>query len=271
MKGRSRPRVVWIPTGEFTFVPIHAAGTYTNGARDCCADYVVSSYAPTVTALRNAQRRLRPVARLTTKILLGAAATSEHVSGWAPLPSVTAEVAAIRATVPPGALLPLPREDEEAGGAGVAAVLGALPDATVLHLACHGYQDRRNPLASGFVLRDGVLTVSRLMRVSLPDAFLAFLSACETAKGDAGQPDQTVHLAAAMLFAGFKSVIATLWSMGDVDGPQIAKKLYEEMFKGDSEYLDPAVIPYALDDAVEKLREIDPNPSRWAPYIHIGC
>jgi CHAT domain-containing protein len=262
---------VWIPTGEFAFVPIHAAGVYANRARNCCADYIVSSYSPTVTALRNAQRRLRPVARRMAKILLGTAPTSEHVSGWAPLPSVAAEVAAIRAVVPPEAVLSLPCEDEEAGGVRVASVLGALPDATVVHMACHGYQDRRNPLASGFVLRDGVLTVSRLMRVALPDAFLAFLSACETAKGDAEQPDQTVHLAAAMLFTGFKSVIATLWSMGDVDGPQIAKTLYEEMFKGDSEYLDPAVIPYALDDAVEKLREIDPNPSRWAPYIHIGC
>jgi hypothetical protein len=26
------------------------------------------------------------------------------------------------------------------------------------------------------------------------------------------QPDQAIHLAAAMLFAGFKSVIATMWS-----------------------------------------------------------
>jgi CHAT domain-containing protein len=263
--------VVWIPTGEFAFIPIHAAGIYADGARDCCADYVVSSYSPTVTALRNAQRRLRPVARRAVKVLLGTAPTSEHVSGWAPLPSVAAEVAAIRAAVPPGTVLSLPREDEEAGGARVASVLGTLPDATVLHLACHGYQDMRNPLASGFVLRDGVLTVARLMRVALPDAFLAFLSACETAKGDAGQPDQTVHLAAAMLFAGFKSVIATLWSMGDVDGPEIAKTVYEEIFKGDSEYLDPEVIPYALDAAVQKLREKDPNPSRWAPYIHIGC
>jgi CHAT domain-containing protein len=263
--------VVWIPTGEFAFVPIHAAGIYMDGMRDRRADYVVSSYSPTVTALRNAQRRLRPVARRAAKILLGAAPEPEHTPGWASLPFAAEEVAAIRAAVPPGALLPLPGEDEEAGGARVASVLDALPGATILHLACHGYQDMRNPLASGFVLHDGVLTVARLMRVALPDAFLAFLSACETAKGDAGQPDQTVHLAAAMLFAGFKSVIATLWSMGDVDGPEIAKTVYEEMFKGDSEYLDPEVIPYALDAAVQKLREMDPNPSRWAPYIHIGC
>jgi CHAT domain-containing protein len=37
------------------------------------------------------------------------------------------------------------------------------------------------------------------------------MSACETAKGDQKQPDQVVHLAAAMLFAGFQSVVGTMW------------------------------------------------------------
>jgi CHAT domain-containing protein len=49
------------------------------------------------------------------------------------------------------------------------------------------------------------------MELDLSKAFLAFLSACETARGDEGQPDQTVHLAATMLFAGFRSVVATMW------------------------------------------------------------
>jgi hypothetical protein len=58
--------------------------------------------------------------------------------------------------------------------------------------------------------------------------------------------------------------------MEDVDGPMIAKYIYEELFKGESDYLDPNIVPYALDEAVRKLREIEPSPSRWAPYIHIG-
>jgi CHAT domain-containing protein len=40
---------------------------------------------------------------------------------------------------------------------------------------------------------------------------LAFLSACETAKGDEGTPDEAMHLAAAVLFAGFRGVVATMW------------------------------------------------------------
>jgi CHAT domain-containing protein len=84
-------------------------------------------------------------------------------------------------------------------------------DSSMVHLACHGIQNSQDALESGFLLGDGQLTVARLMELKLDRAFFAFLSACETAKGDEGQPDQTVHLAAAMLFAGFKSLVATMW------------------------------------------------------------
>jgi CHAT domain-containing protein len=66
-------------------------------------------------------------------------------------------------------------------------------------------------LESGFTMQDDMLTVSKLMSLKLPKAFLAVLSACETAKGDASQPDQAVHLAATMLYVGFRSVIGTMW------------------------------------------------------------
>jgi CHAT domain-containing protein len=95
----------------------------------------------------------------------------------------------------------------------IASVMSALPDSPILHLACHGQQDLENPLKSGFMLSDGMLTVRELMRLDLKNAFLAFLSACETAKGDPQHPDQNFHLAAAMLFVGFRSVIATMWSV----------------------------------------------------------
>jgi CHAT domain-containing protein len=88
----------------------------------------------------------------------------------------------------------------------------ALPSATLVHIACHGLQNPRQPLNSAFYLSDSsMLSVSDLMDLDLKDAYLAFLSACETAKGDSDQPDQAIHLAATMLFVGFKSVVATMW------------------------------------------------------------
>jgi CHAT domain-containing protein len=98
-----------------------------------------------------------------------------------------------------------------AKGATVDRVTSRIPSAHFVHLACHGTQDPTAALESGFHLGNGMLTVSKLMTLNLEHAWFAYLSACETAKGDADQPDQGVHLAAAMLFAGFKSVVATMW------------------------------------------------------------
>jgi CHAT domain-containing protein len=82
--------------------------------------------------------------------------------------------------------------------------------ANVLHMACHGVQDS-DPLKSSFRLRDGDLSIEDIMQLNLPNAVLAFLSACYTARGNRNAPDQAVHLAASMLFCGFRSVIGTMW------------------------------------------------------------
>jgi CHAT domain-containing protein len=93
----------------------------------------------------------------------------------------------------------------------VARVAEVFKRTNMVHIACHGMQNAANSLSSGFCLSDATFSISHLMDLDLKDAFFAFLSACETAKGDEKQPDQTVHLAATMLFVGFRSVIATMW------------------------------------------------------------
>jgi hypothetical protein len=125
--------------------------------------------------------------------------------------------------VPPGSIMHIPAEDsvleasspsnmnEVRPGLRAATLTSLLPQATVLHLACHGVQSPSSPLDGAFLLKDRPLPIAEIMQMRLPNAFLAYLSACETAKGDEQHPDQTIHLAAAMLFAGFKSVVATLW------------------------------------------------------------
>lgn len=58
--------------------------------------------------------------------------------------------------------------------------------------------------------------------------------------------------------------------MSDADGPIVAKTVYETLYSGTSEYLNVEAVPYALDEAVGKLRARGLHSSRWAPYIHIG-
>jgi CHAT domain-containing protein len=90
-------------------------------------------------------------------------------------------------------------------------VLRSFRSANLVHLACHGIQDRASPYDSHFSLGSSDLTVADLIEVNLPNAFFAFLSACDTAKGTRKHADEVVHLAATMLFAGFQSVAATMW------------------------------------------------------------
>jgi hypothetical protein len=58
--------------------------------------------------------------------------------------------------------------------------------------------------------------------------------------------------------------------MNDMDGPEVSKEIYAQLFGGDSNDLNPDDVPYALDAAVQALRAQGLHPSRWAPYIHIG-
>jgi len=58
--------------------------------------------------------------------------------------------------------------------------------------------------------------------------------------------------------------------MEDLDGPIVAKTVYEDLFRGGSEVLDLDTIPYDLDLAVRKLRAKGLAANPWAPYVHIG-
>jgi CHAT domain-containing protein len=204
--------------------------------------------------------------------LLLAAAPEPFTS--AVLPAALEEVALISHVAPNNVLMPSTVdgtvESAQSWVSTAEEVIQLLPNATILHLACHGIQDASNPLDSGFIMHDKMMQVGDLIRLNLPQARLAFLSACETAQGDFERPDEALHLAATMLYAGFKSVIGTMWSMGDIDGPVVAETVYKELFAGDGDTLDFEVVPYALDAAVQRLRTQGLEPSRWAPYIHIG-
>jgi CHAT domain-containing protein len=179
-------------------LPLHAAGIHVGLEPVSCFDYFVASYIPSIGTLLNAQRSIQPVRRTDAETLV--VAVRQPCQG--PALPMTAEEASVVHSLVPSKIVQVST---------CADVLENIKSASILHLACHGSQDLTDALQSGFFLDDGLLTVSRLMELELPNAFLAVLSACETAKGDAAQPDQAIHLAATMLFAGFKSVIATMW------------------------------------------------------------
>ena len=148
-------------------------------------------------------------------------------------------------------------------------VLDAVPEYSIVHFACHGVQDPDTPLNSGLLLDDDRLTLEQLIPRKLPNAQLAFLSACETSKGEKNLPDEAIHLAAGMLAAGFRDVIGTMWRIRDDAAPIIAESVYAKILKGGKLHVDR--IPFALHDAVEDLRAKNPDSfMSWLPFIHLG-
>jgi CHAT domain-containing protein len=73
--------------------------------------------------------------------------------------------------------------------------------------------------------------LSDIIQLSLPQADFAFLSACQTATGAKDLQEEAVHLAAGMLLAGYRSVVATMWTIMDNDAPRVAGDLYEHLFQ----------------------------------------
>lgn len=117
--------------------------------------------------------------------------------------------------VPPECLVPLSDSKEpdlDGHITTVKNVLKKLPEANVLHLACHGDQSTSHPLDSGFILANAEpLMIQELVKCRLPNAHTAILSACHTASNDAMQPDESVNLSNTLLFLGFSSILATKW------------------------------------------------------------
>jgi CHAT domain-containing protein len=208
--GLTRPRLHWWPTGIFASLPLHAAGIYDGPLhrRTCCFDYVVSTYTPTLSALLRAQKAslVTAPARMSMLAIAEDCAAAESMDT---LKEVSDELAHIEKAAK--ACRMDCAVETISSGATVDRVTNRIQHANFVHLACHGTQDLDSALKSGFHLSDGMLTISKLMTINLDQAWFAYLSACETAKGDEAQPDQVVHLAAAMLHAGFKNVVATMW------------------------------------------------------------
>jgi CHAT domain-containing protein len=101
-------------------------------------------------------------------------------------------------------------DDINSAPATVENVLSHLKDTSIAHFAC--CSGGAEPLKSGLMLKDGeILTISHVMQQYMPNAELAFLSSGENVIGEVDLPDESLHLAASMLFAGFRGVVTTMW------------------------------------------------------------
>src|SRR6266702_386674 len=155
-------------------------------------------------------------------------------------------------------------------------VVERLRDHQFAHFVCHGLLETGKPFDASFELHGDNLTLLEIVRSQLPAAEFAFLSACHTAElTEDSVSDEGLHLAAAMQFCGFRSVVGTMWAMADTDGADLSKRFYKSIFaespgrRGMPSYERSAT---ALQFAVEKLRKKRGiTLERWVNFVHYGA
>ncbi|MFF5488286.1 CHAT domain-containing protein [Streptomyces virginiae] len=282
------PRLWWAPGGLLGQLPLHAAGYHRQRAdshgRRTVMDRVISSYTPTVRALRHARQPTATTSKPGSALIVAMPTTP----GENPLHHVATEAEMLRHRLPSSTLLI--EESDAEGEPGIITpytptktrVLTSLPEFSIVHFACHGASDPKDPSQSRLLLHDhesDPLTVASLASIKLDQAGLAYLSACRTAfTGATDLIDESIHLASAFQVAGFRHVVGTLWEVDDAIAARIAEAFYSALQTASGLSTNNAA--QALHHAVRRVRDgaylTGPNdltqvPSLWAAYVHAGA
>ncbi|KAH0826559.1 CHAT domain-containing protein [Lanmaoa asiatica] len=93
------------------------------------------------------------------------------------------------------------------------------------------------------------------MSSQLENPQFVYLSACHTTVGDEESPDEVIHLASAMQFAGFRSVIGTMWVVDDGETNKITSMFYDNM-KDELGRLDHTRAAFALHKTMKDVVDI---------------
>lgn len=255
---RTASRLIVVPHGVLTYLPF-AALINPASARYVAQEHVLL-HLPTSAALP-ALRRSSPGAPRSTR---GSA------SVFAPVPrelrATEAEARVVERALRPASVHIGARATE-------ARLRQALAIDGVVHVAGHAALNAANPLFSRIELAgatprrpedNGRLEVHEVLGLRLV-ASLVFLSGCETAIGGAWSTqfesgEDYTTIGQALLYAGAKNVVATLWRIDDAGAGEFAARFYE--------VLGSRGVPEALAAAQRKLID-DPRyatPYFWAAY-----
>jgi len=241
-------RLAIVPHDAMANVPFAALPV---GGRPLCT---VAPIVQVDRLMRLARRRRRP----RPGIFLSAGRMSYRGSTLASLPSAELEAAAVvEAFGTPGTVV---RDATRQG------VLAALPSAARLHVAAHGVFDADDPARSGIVLGDGAggydtLTLSELRRADLRGLQLATLATCRSAVQAQLPGRARICLPTALLDAGARGVIASLWPVEDDPSFELMPALYRKL----------RTLPPAQALATVQREMSESHPARhWAGFVFYG-
>jgi len=257
-------RIWFCPTSVFCSLPLHAMGPIRSDSEGRVkfyfSDLYIPSYTPTISALIESRKpQARPLDRPSMLLV---------IQPDAKMPKALQEMRVIQSVGLSTATLLWEM-------ATPSAVLEHLRHYPFVHVSCHGNLETGKPFDAFFKLYEGArLTLLDIVRSRLPTAEFAFLSACHTAEHTTDSiADEGLHLAGAVQYCGFRSVVGTMWEMADDDGPDLARDFYGLLFSdrwGEMPYCERTA--EALRDAVKVLRgKRKTTLERWVNFVHYGA
>jgi tetratricopeptide (TPR) repeat protein len=272
------PRIWWIGAGAANSFPFHAAGELDakSPARiESCLRQSISSYALSIKSLAQARADAIEYTQRVTEGALVTVVTMPTTPGQSDLRGVETEYKKIQEAMARAGMVA--RLDSPTASQ----VLERMSHTNVIHFACHGTSDRRNPLQSHLLLhkidRSGAavdkLTVSAILDAKKArTTWLAYLSACSTAEVKAKSlMDESIHLTSAFQMAGFAHVIGSLWGADDEVSAEIARLFYTNLRKYSLDTHAMDNVARALQSAIQTISEEHRGrPGIWAPFIHLG-
>ncbi|XP_022777536.1 uncharacterized protein LOC111318953 [Stylophora pistillata] len=150
-------------------------------------------------------------------------------------------------------------------------VLKRMSSVALVHIATHGKMEtgevflapnttRENPNPQE---KDYLMTMEDVVQAGLR-ARLVVLSCCYTARGEI-MDEGVVGIARALLGAGARSVVATLWAIDDEGTLEFMSFFYDALVKGKK-------TSEALNQAMKCMREFEvfKEAKYWAPFVLIG-
>ncbi|KAH8748295.1 CHAT domain-containing protein [Hyaloscypha sp. PMI_1271] len=260
------PTVFWVIVGKLSLFPFHAAG-YQDSPGQCTMDRVISSYAPTIRALKHAREKAEKIDSIQGRPEELMLAAMENTPKRKPLPYVALESDKVSHALPKSVkqtILKTPKKDE---------LVSKIQQATMVHFACHGEVDPIEPFSSNFLLEDweaNPFSVADMTSLKLEQARFAYLSACHAASNGAHNLlDESIHMAGACLLAGFPTVIGTLWHVSDRYCASIAERVYRSMVT-ENGAIDYRKAASGLHFAVRDLRASGTPLIIWTPFVNFG-
>jgi len=150
-------------------------------------------------------------------------------------------------------------------------VLRRIGSVALVHIAAHGSKETGaialapDPCweSTNSEEEEYLLKISDVQAVKLR-ARLVVLSCCHSGQGEVSS-EGVVGIARAFLFAGARSVVASLWAIDDEATMEFMKSFYQHLRGGES-------TSAALQRAMKCLRDSDnfSAPKYWAPFVLIG-